>query len=173
MSEPFVGQVIAVGFNFAPQGWAFCDGSTLAISEFETLYNLIGTQFGGNGVSTFNLPDLRGRAALGEGQGPGLQNYIIAQLGGVESVTLTAPQVGGHTHALSAASTATTQTPGPSLVLGTPAAAAPIYATTGTAASLSGGTVSPSQGGAPHENRQPNATINYIISLFGIFPSQN
>ena len=173
MSEPFIGQIIGVGFNYAPQGWAFCDGSSLPISEYETLFNLIGTQFGGNGVSTFNLPDLRGRAALGEGQGSGLQNYVIAQPGGVESVTLTAAQVGGHTHALSAASGATTQTPGPSVVLGTPAAAQPIYATAGAAASLSSGAVSASQGGAPHENRQPSLTINYIISLFGVYPSPN
>ena len=173
MSEPFVGQIIAVGFNFAPQDWALCDGSLLPIAQYDVLFTLLGTQFGGDGLTTFGLPDLRGRAALGAGQGPGLQNYVIGQISGVETVTLTGSQVGGHTHALSAASTATTQTPGPSVVLGTPAAATPIYANSGTAAPLWGGTVSPSPGGVPHENRQPSATINYIISLFGVYPSQN
>ena len=84
MSQPFVGQVIAVGFNFAPVNWALCDGSLLQISEFSTLYNLIGTTFGGNGTTNFALPDLRGRAALGVGQGPGLQPYVQGQTGGVE-----------------------------------------------------------------------------------------
>ena len=173
MSQPFVGQIMAVGFNFAPQGWAFCDGSLLPISEYDVLFTLLGTQFGGDGERTFGLPDLRGRAALGAGQGAGLQNYVIGELAGVESVTLTAGQVGGHTHPLSAAATATTQTPGSDVVLGTPAAATPVYATSGTAASLSAGTVSVSPGGVPHENRQPSTTINYIISLFGVYPSQN
>jgi microcystin-dependent protein len=173
MSQPFVGQVIAVGFNFAPVGWALCDGSELAISEYETLYNLLGTIFGGNGVSTFRLPDLCGRAALGMGQGPGLQPYIIGVPGGVESVTLTSGQFAGHTHALQAAATTTSAAPGGGVVLGTPEAATPIYAAAGTSATLAGSAVSLAAGGSgPHENRQPSLTINYIISLFGIFPSQ-
>ena len=148
MSEPFVGQVIAVGFNFAPVGWAMCDGSLLPISENAPLFSLIGTAFGGNGTTTFALPDLRGRAALGFGQGAGLQSYSLAQVGGVES-------------------------PGPGVVLGAPAAGTSIYATAGTSATLSVAAVSPSAGGGqPHENRQPSTTVNYIISLSGIFPSQ-
>jgi microcystin-dependent protein len=119
------------------------------------------------------LPDLRGRAALGIGQGTGLQSYNLGQAGGVESVALAGSQFASHTHNLMAASTATTPTPGTGVVLGTPAAATSTYATTGTGAALSSATVSPSSGGGqPHENRQPSATINYIISLFGIFPSQ-
>jgi microcystin-dependent protein len=175
MSEPFVGQVIAVGFNFAPVGWAICDGSLLAISEFSTLFNLLGTTYGGDGVTTFGLPDLRGRAALGMGQGSGLQPYLQGQIGGVESVTLTAGQFAAHTHALQGAATATTPTPGSAVVLGTPAAATPIYATgTGIGTTLAPSAVSlAAGGGGPHENRQPSLTINYIISLFGIFPSQN
>jgi microcystin-dependent protein len=174
MSQPFVGQVIAVGFNFAPVGWALCDGSLLQISQYPTLYQLIGTQFGGDGVSTFGLPDLRGRAALGMGQGTGLQAYALGQLGGAETVALTSNQVGSHTHGLAAAATATTPTPGSAVVLGTPEAATPIYATSGTNAALTTAAVSPSPGGGvPHENRQPSLTVTYIISLFGIFPSQN
>jgi microcystin-dependent protein len=174
MSEPYLGQVIAVGFNFAPVNWALCQGQLLPIAEYSALFNLIGTTYGGDGVSTFGLPDLRGRAALGMGQGSGLQSYVLGQLGGVESVTLTANQFAGHTHALQAAPTATTPTPGSGVVLGTPAAATPIYATTGTPATLASSAVSPAAGGGgPHENRQPSLTINYIIALFGIFPSQS
>ncbi len=173
MSQPFVGQVIAVGFNFAPVGWALCDGSLLPIPDYSALFNLIGTTFGGDGQTTFGLPDLRGRAPLGAGQGPGLQSYVLGQIGGVESVALTGSQFAGHTNALEAAATATTPTPGSGVVLGTPGAATPIYATAGTQAVLSTNTVSPSPGsGVPHENRQPSTTVNYIISLFGIFPSQ-
>ncbi len=173
MSQPFVGQIIAVGFNFAPQGWALCDGRVLPISQYQPLFSLLGTTFGGDGQTTFGLPDLRGRAALGMGQGSGLQNYPLGQSAGAESVTLTSGQVGAHTHALAAAATATTPTPGPTVVLGTPAAADPIYATSGAGGALTSAAVSSSAGGGlPHENRQPSLAITYIISLFGIFPTQ-
>src|SRR5271166_2207468 len=112
MSEPFVGQVIAVGFNFAPVGWALCQGQLLPISEYAALYQLLGTTYGGDGQNTFGLPDLRGRAALGMGQGSGLQSYNIGQLGGSESVTVTAGQFAAHTHALQGAAAATTPAPG-------------------------------------------------------------
>ncbi len=173
MSQPFVGQIIAVGFNYAPAGWALCQGQLLAISENETLFQVIGTTFGGNGQTTFGLPDLRGRAALGVGQGPGLGSYVLGQLSGAESASLTGAQIGGHTHGLAAAATATTATPSSSVVLGTPAATTPIYATGGVGATLAAGAVSPTPGGLPHENRQPSLTVNYIISLFGLFPLQN
>ena len=174
MAQPFVGQVIAVGFNFAPQGWHVCDGSLLPISQYTALFSLLGTNFGGDGQTTFGLPDLRGRAALGAGQGTGLQPYTLGQNGGVESVSLTSGQVGSHTHALSAAATATTPTPSSSVVLGTPDATTPIYATSGTAAALTANAVASSAGGGlPHENRQPSLTMTYIISLFGVFPSRS
>jgi microcystin-dependent protein len=173
MSQPFLGQVLAVGFNFAPVGWAMCNGQLLSIAQNAALFNLIGTTFGGDGQTTFGLPDLRGRAALGQGQGSGLQSYVQGQTGGVESVTLTSSQFAGHTHALEAAATATTPTPGSGVVLGTPSSGTPIYATAGTQTVLATNTVSPSAGsGGPHENRQPSTTINYIIALEGIFPSQ-
>ena len=173
MSQPFVGQVIAVGFNFAPVGWALCDGSLLPISQNTALFSLLGTKFGGNGTDDLRAAGPPRTPALGAGQGPGLQPYVVGQAGGVESVTLTSGQVGSHTHALAAAATATTPTPGSGVVLGTPAAGTPIYATAGTAGTLSGSAVAPSQGGAPHENRQPSTTINYIISLLGVFPSRS
>jgi microcystin-dependent protein len=155
-------------------GWALCQGQLLPISQNAALFSLLGTTYGGDGQSTFGLPDLRGRAALGMGQGSGLQPYVLGQPGGVESVTLTANQFASHTHALQAAATATTATPGSGVVLGTPAAATPTYAAAGTATQLVGSTVSPAPGSdGPHENRQPSLAINYIIALFGIFPSQN
>jgi microcystin-dependent protein len=174
MSQPFVGQIIAVGFNFAPVGWALCQGQLLPIDQNQALFSLLGTTFGGNGTTTFGLPDLRGRAALGMGQGPGLGSYVLGQAVGAESVALAGPQIGNHAHGLSAAATATTPTPSSSVVLGTPAAATPIYATGGVGATLTAGAVSTTPGGGqPHENRQPSLTINYIISLFGVFPSRN
>lgn len=174
MSDPFVGQVIAVGFNFAPVGWALCDGSLLSISQNPALFSLLGTTFGGDGQNTFALPDLRGRVVLGAGQGPGLQSYVLGQQGGLELVAVTGGQIGSHTHALSAAATATTPTPGTGVVLGTPDAATPMYAATGTSVSLASGTVAASPGGGgAHENRPPTTTVSYIISLTGVYPSQS
>jgi microcystin-dependent protein len=174
MAQPFVGQVIAVGFNFAPQGWFLCDGSLLSIAQFDVLFELIGTTYGGDGQTTFALPDLRGRGALGTGQGPGLSNYILGQSGGVESVALASNQFASHTHALQAAATATTPTPGSAVVLGTPAAGTTLYAPPPSTTTLAPSAVSPGGGsGQSHENRQPSSTINYIIAWAGIFPSQN
>src|SRR4051794_23847461 len=118
MSEPFVGQILAVGFNFAPAGWLMCDGSLVAISEYDVLFNLIGTTYGGNGQTTFSVPDLRGRAAVGMGQGSGQPNYIIGQAGGSESVTLLTTQIPAHTHTLNASGTpGSAATPSPNLFL--------------------------------------------------------
>ena len=174
MAEPFLGEIEAFAFNFAPRGWALCAGQVLPINQNTALFSLLGTTYGGDGQSTFGLPDLRGRAALGMGQGSGLQPYPLGQPGGVESVTLTANQFASHTHALQAAATATTPTPGSGVVLGAPEAATPTYAAAGTGAQLVSSTVSPAAGGnGAHENRQPSLAINYIIALFGVFPSQN
>ena len=173
MSQPFVGQVIPVGFNFAPQGWHLCDGSLLSISEFSTLFNLLGTTYGGDGQSTFALPDLRGRAVVDNGQGSGLQSYIMGERGGAETVTIAPSQIPSHTHALSGAASASTPTPGPTVTFGTTETTQPVYATAGAAVPLSPQTVAPSTGaGQPHENRQPFTTVNYIIALYGIYPSQ-
>jgi microcystin-dependent protein len=173
MSDPFVGQVIAVGFNFAPVGWQLCDGSLLQIAQNPALFSLLGTTFGGDGQNSFGVPDLRGRVVVGAGQGPGLQPYVLGEIAGVESVALISNQFASHTHGLQAAATATTPLPGASVVLGTPATATPMYASAGTAVGLAGSTVTPSPGqGTAHENRQPSTTVNYIISLYGVYPSQ-
>lgn len=169
MSQPFVGQIIAVGFNFAPSGWALCNGASLPISQYDVLYNLIGTTYGGNGTTDFNLPDLRGRGAVGMGQGTGLSNYTLGQMSGSEAVTLTASQIGPHTHALSGAASASNSSPTTGTVLGTPTES--IYATSGSTTPLSSAAVGAAPGGnQPHENRQPFQTINYIIALYGLYP---
>jgi microcystin-dependent protein len=174
VSDIFIAEIRIFPFNFAPVGWAFCNGQLVPISQNPALFSLIGTTFGGNGTSTFGLPDLRGRAALGTGQGQGLGSYVLGQAGGVESAALTSAQIGSHAHGLAAAATATTSTASSSVVLGTPDAATPIYATSGTGATLAAGAVSATPGGGlPHENRQPSLAINYIISLFGVFPPRN
>jgi microcystin-dependent protein len=171
MSEPFVGQIIAVGFNFPPVGWALCDGSTRQISQYNVLYTLIGTTYGGDGVSTFGLPDLRGRGAVGYGQGPGLSNYALGQQTGTEQVTLTSGQVAAHYHDLTGATASTSSVPAANMVPG--ASTQNIYAIAGNVTFLSPATVGPSPGGfTPHENRQPYQTINYIIALEGLFPSR-
>ena len=169
MSEPFVGQIIAVGFNFAPINWALCDGHPLPIDRYQALFALIGTTYGGDGISTFNVPDLRGRGAVGFGQGDRLSNYDLGQVSGTENVTLTAGQTGTHGHPLTGAATATSSVPSANSIPGT--SSANIYATSGALTTLSPTMVVPVPGASvPHENRQPYKTINYIIALEGIFP---
>jgi microcystin-dependent protein len=180
MSQPFVGQVIRVGFSFAPAGWMRCQGQLLAISQFETLFNLIGTTYGGDGQNTFALPDLRGRAALSMGQGAGLSNYTIGQIGGNETVTLTTQQIPQHQHMVNAvASAGSSSTPGPSVVLANegPQGITQVFTYApydqANQTGLSPQSIAVNPGSQPHENRQPFLVINYCISMFGIFPSQN
>ena len=174
MSEPYVGQVIAVGFNFAPVGWQICDGSLLPISQYETLFALIGTTYGGDGQTTFAVPDLRGRVAVGAGQGNGLSNYLLGQQSGVEQVTLLTGNMPSHTHIPMAAATNSTPTPSTSVVLASSTAPVNIYASSANPVALAPGVVSTAPGGAlPHDNMQPYLTVTYIISLYGIFPQQS
>jgi microcystin-dependent protein len=172
MSQAFLGTIRLVGFNFAPVGWALCQGQSLAINTNTALFSLLGTYFGGNGQTTFNLPDLRGRIAVGQGQGPGLSNYDQGQVGGVETVTLTTSQAPTHTHTMMAAATVTTPNPGPSLVLGTPATAVKLYGSNAPTP-LASGSISAFGSSSPHENREPSLALNYIIALAGIFPSRS
>jgi microcystin-dependent protein len=173
--QPFVGQVIAVGFNFAPVGWAFCNGQLLSIAEYSTLFNLIGTTYGGDGQTTFAVPNLCGRSPLGQGTGAGLPPAVIGQAAGTENVTLTSTQIGAHTHPLLASSgTGTTPTPSATTVLANQSnAEIQIYGTVTTTVALARAAISMAGGNQPHENRQPFNTVNYIISLFGIYPSQS
>jgi len=172
MSQAFLGTIRLVGFNFAPVDWALCQGQLLPISQNSALFSLLGTYFGGDGVQNFALPDLRGRVATSQGQGPGLSNYTQGQPGGVETVTVSSAQVPTHTHTLMAAANVTAPNPGPGLALGTPAAAVRMYGA-GSPTALAPSSIGSFGAGAPHENRDPYLGLNYIIALAGIFPSRN
>lgn len=171
MSQPYVGEIRMFGGNFAPAGWMFCHGQTLPISENETLFQLIGTTYGGDGQETFNLPDLRGRSPVHRGQGPGLsQNYQIGETFGTESVTINVNQLPSHNHAL-LASTALGGTANPeNQVLAQPSDIR-MYLRDAPGAPLPANMLTPVGGSQPHENRAPVLVISFIISLFGIFPS--
>jgi microcystin-dependent protein len=174
MSDPYVGEIRPFAGNFAPVGWALCDGSLLAIADNQVLFTLIGTTYGGNGQTTFGLPDLRGRALIHQGTGSGLSTYVIGDPVGVETVTLTAGQMAGHGHSFAGTTSGgSTSTPGPTVVLGATLPGFPIYDGTATQVALSPRAVSTAGGSQPHNNRQPFLAITYIISLFGIFPSRS
>jgi microcystin-dependent protein len=173
MSDQYVGEIRLFAGNFAPFGWASCSGQLLSIAENQALFALIGTTYGGDGQNTFGVPDLRGRAIMHQGAGPGLSDYVLGQPVGVETVTLTGQQI-SHTHPMYATvATGSTGTPGTSVILASPGNDFPIYNGTATPVSLANQAVSAQGGGQPHENRQPYLAMTYIIALDGIFPSQN
>ena len=167
MAQPYVGEIRQFAGNFAPAGWMFCEGQLLPISEYETLFQLIGTTYGGDGQSTFALPDLRGRVPLHFGNG-----FILAETGGVEEITLTVNQIPAHSHPLlgSTATAASTTTAGNVGARVTAAAVFP-YGTDNPLQPLSPQAVSSVGGSQPHNNFQPYLCVDFIISLFGIFPS--
>jgi len=159
-----------VGFNFAPAGWATCDGQVMAISQNDTLFTLIGTTYGGDGQETFNLPDLRGRLPIHAGQGPGLSNKQIGESAGTETVTLTTQQIPLHTHLAQAQAGAGNQST-PNNGVWAASGQAQYGAGTGSVA-MKNTLLSTSGGSQPHDNMMPYTTITFIISLFGIFPTQ-
>jgi len=165
MGQPYVGEIRMVGFNFAPQGWAFCDGSLVPISENETLFNLIGTTYGGDGQNTFALPNLLGRIPLHQGNG-----YVIGQSGGTETVTLDLNQIPAHTHALNVQTVAGNKA---SPAGGVWAKSSLEQFATGTPSSTMAPALGQSGGDQPHSNLATYQAINFVISLFGVFPSQN
>ena len=171
---PFLGEIDMVGFNFAPTGWALCDGQLMSISENTALFSLLGTTFGGDGVTNFALPDLRGRRVVGAGQGPGLGNYNLGDRGGEENVTLLLSQLPLHTHPVVASG----PVPPAPVALGPSsdvwAATVPyLYNAGGTLVTMNSGAVEPAGGSQPHENISPYLTMTYIIAVNGIFPSRN
>lgn len=176
MSDVFVGEIKLFGGSFAPAGWMFCQGQLLPISENETLFNLIGTTFGGDGQETFGLPDLASRVPIHMGQGPGLsQNYQMGEKAGVESVTLTINQIPAHTHTPTCSGTGQAASPAGNLLADAVSTqnGVRIYSTqTTTNVQMSASAISPAGGSQPHDNIQPSLGISYIISLFGIFPHQ-
>jgi microcystin-dependent protein len=192
MANPFLSQILIWPPNFAPRGWAFCAGQILPISQNAALFSLIGTIYGGDGRTTFALPNLQGRMPIGAGQGSGLSFYDLGTVGGFESVQLNANTLPSHTHSASpnltvqvpaVAGNGTTNAPSPSVFPAAPTDAARnpvnIYSNQATTTTLGSPTVSGSVtigatgSGQPHENRQPFLAVNFIIALQGIFPSRN
>jgi microcystin-dependent protein len=173
--EAFIGTIMAFGGNFAPRGWAFCDGRLLPISQYTAVFALLGTIYGGNGQTNFALPDLRGRVAVGMGNGPGLSPVVEGQMGGTETVTLVGTQIPVHSHTVGAS------TAGGSVAPTNAFLAVPVDSQGGVGAGYTGSanttlnpaTIGGGGGNQPHENRQPYLGVNYIICLEGIFPSRN
>jgi microcystin-dependent protein len=169
---PFLGSIFPIAFNFPPKGYALCNGQFLPINQNQALFSLLGTTYGGNGQTTFALPDLRGRTGISSGQGPGLQNYQLGQASGIETVTLNINQMPLHNHTMFGTTAAASTPTANGNVLGQFGA----YASSPpdpAAGSMSAATISTVGGSQPHENREPFLVINWIIALQGIFPSQN
>ena len=175
MATPYIGEIRLIAGSFAPSGWADCDGRMLAISEYDTLFNLIGTTYGGDGQSTFALPDLRGRIPVHVGTSQGVTR-ILGEADGTETVTLASHQLPAHTHPVSATTAAANNgTPGNSVMLGA-VANQTMYASTtvgGLPFTLNGQSVRLAGGSQPHENCMPTLCLRFCISLFGVYPSQN
>ena len=174
MATPILGEIRMFGGNFAPRGWAFCNGQILPITQNTALFSLLGTMYGGNGINTFALPDLRGRVPNHFGQGPGLSNYTQGQVGGTESVTLLQSQLPAHSHSVNAVAAGGNQA--------SPAGNLPAIESTGTSlnfsssaanATMNPATIGNTGQGQPLPVIQPYLTINFIIALQGIFPSRN
>ncbi len=165
MAQPYVGEIRMFAGNFAPAGWAFCEGQVLPIAENDTLFQLIGTTYGGDGESTFQLPDLRGRIPIHQGNG-----FILAETGGAEEITLTVNQIPAHSHPLLASTgPGTANTPVGNVTAEPPQIS--LYIESAPNVNLNPGAVGPVGGSQPHTNFQPYLCVDFIISLFGIFPS--
>jgi microcystin-dependent protein len=172
MSEPFVGEIRMFAGNFAPRGWAFCDGQLLAVSQNDALFSLLGTIYGGDGRITFGLPDLRGRIPIHAGHGPGLSERRLGAKGGAEKVTLTVNQLPSHNHQLKASSELAQQASAQGNVL----ARNPtfdLFRVPSPPASLSSSSVTNVGGSQSHTNLMPFLCVNFIIALFGIYPSRH
>ena len=170
---PYLGEIRLFPYNFAPQGWAFCNGQLLPINQHSDLFDLLGTTYGGDGENTFALPDLRGRLAVSSGQGPGLSDYVLGQMGGEESVTLNQAEMPTHNHLVTANNNAGAYARPQNRVPGRLSGGTTGYAAASNGAFLEPGTLTPSGGGQPHTNVQPYLTLNYCIALEGESPSSN
>jgi microcystin-dependent protein len=174
MSSPYVGEIRLFAFARIPVGWFACDGSLISIAQYEVLYNLLGTVYGGDGISTFGVPDLRGRLPVHQGTGSGLSPYALGMLLGSETVQLTSLQMAAHIHFLQATTAAaTTDTPDNTMVTGS--GGPPAYVTDLTGATpvlFAQASTTPTQGGGPHDNMMPSLAMSYCIASEGIYPSQ-
>jgi microcystin-dependent protein len=166
MAQPYVGEIRMFAGNFPPNGWMFCEGQLLPISEYETLFQLIGTTYGGDGESTFALPDLRGRIPIHQGNG-----FILAETGGAEEITLTVNQIPAHSHPLLASSSVAGNVNPGGQVLGESRPGSIGYLQDVTSNNMAATAISSVGGSQPHTNFQPYLCVNFIISPFGIFPS--
>jgi microcystin-dependent protein len=171
-ADPFIGEIEIVGFNFAPVGWATCDGQIQSIAQNTALFSLLGTTYGGDGVQTFALPDLRGRIAIGQGQGPGLAAHVVGERGGEEQVTLNLSQLPVHNHAaMGSSAPASALGPGGSEWATTTVF---LYSSTGSGlVAMNSGAIGAVGGGQPFDKRPPYLVMNFIIALNGIFPSRD
>jgi microcystin-dependent protein len=170
MSQPFLGEIRIMANNFAPRSWAYCNGQLLPIAQNSALFSLLGTTFGGNGQTTFALPNLQGRAPMAPGNGPGLTPRSLGESGGSESVTLLSSQMPSHSHGLQASAAAADRATAQGARLAQSADA--VYASTAAATQLAGNSTSPAGGSQPHGNMQPFLAIGFVIALQGIFPSR-
>jgi microcystin-dependent protein len=175
MAEPFIGQIILFAGNFAPRNWMFCQGQTLSISQNTALFSILGTTYGGDGINTFQLPDLRGRVPVNPGQGIGLSNYVLGQATGSEQVTLAMNQMPIHNHTVAVNPGAgNISTPNGNFIAANPSRTVENFNTASTAnAFLNATSVQQAGGSQPHSNVQPVLALNYIIAIFGTFPARN
>lgn len=183
MTTPYLGQITLFGGNFNPSGWALCNGQQMSISQNQALFAVIGTTYGGNGVSTFNLPDLRSRVAVGQGNGAGLSPYVLGQIGGSETVTLSIAQTPAHAHGFNASGTTAVsggQTPGSSVIPGVPSVSTgKLYVVNNGSTpppinvTLVGASCGNAGGNQPHTNLMPTLCVSYILALQGIFPTRS
>ena len=174
--ETFLGSLLLVPYNFAPLGWALCNGQLLPISQNTALFSLLGTTYGGDGVSTFALPDLRGRVPISSGQGPGMQPYALGQAGGSETTTLSANQMPVHNHAINTVSGAgSTSNPANQYLADSPGGTVTsgLYSSSTPNSKLNAAAITQAGGSQPIDNRSPYLTLNWIIALQGIFPSRS
>ena len=172
MSEPFLAEIRIFGFNFAPRGWAFCDGQVLPINQNQALFSLLGTTYGGDGRTTFALPDLRGRVPIHAGQSGG-ETYQLGQRGGEEAHTLAVPELPGHNHAFQASANAASAALGAGNVLGSTDDVDIYVDKVLKVVATSANQIAAAGGGQSHENRQPYQVLNFCIALQGLFPSRN
>lgn len=173
--EPFIGQIMMFGGSFAPRGWAFCDGQLLSISAYSTLFSILGTTYGGDGRTTFALPDLRGRGPIHEGTGPGLSLVRLGQKGGLEHVTLNTTQIPSHSHGHSVAASSPIPRGGSSSTpIGNYWAEEGAYSTSkNTTMAADAISINNTGGSRSHENRSPYLAVNFIVALTGIYPSRS
>ena len=171
-AQPYLGSISMVAFNFEPVGWAFCSGQLLPISEYEALFQLIGTTYGGDGQNTFALPDLRGRIPIHMGTGPGLPSYTLGQSGGAESITLTLNQMPIHNHSLAVNSSGGTSDNPTGNYMASNSEGFKHYSNS-AGSTGNGASIVNAGGNQPHNNMPPYLCVNFIIALFGIFPSRN